>query len=88
MEFMTGRIVWQARGAGKGSLTVAEGMLYLLGEAREVALAEATPQGYQEHGRFSIENRGKPTWAHPIVANGRLYLRNQSVLTAYDIKAK
>jgi len=88
MEFMTGRIVWQARGAGKGSLTVADGMLYLLGETREMALAEAMADGYREHGRFAIENRGKPTWAHPIVANGRLYIRNQSVLTAYDVKAK
>ena len=88
MKYLTGEIAWQERGVGKGSLTVADGMLYVLGEMREMALVEATPEGYREHGRFGIENRGKPTWTHPVVANGRLYLRNQSVLTVYDIKAK
>ena len=87
MEFLSGKIVWQDRGVGKGSLTVADGMLYVVSEKYQVALAEATPEGYREHGRFKIKNLRRPSWAHPVVANGRLYIRNQHTLTAYDVKA-
>ena len=87
MNFLTGEIAWQDGSVGKGSLTVADGMLYLLSEKYVVGLAEATPEGYREHGRFKIKNLGKPSWAHPVVANGRLYIRNQHILTAYDVKA-
>lgn len=87
MEFKTGKIQWQARGAGKGSVCFADGMLYLLGEGHNVVLAEATPEGYNETGRFKIEGHGRPAWAHPIVAGGVLYIRDQGSLTAYDVKA-
>jgi outer membrane protein assembly factor BamB len=85
VEFLTGRTVWEDRSVGKGSLTIADGMIYVLGEMRQLALAEATPDGYREHGRIRIDDRGRPTWSHPVVANGRLYIRNQDVLTAYDV---
>lgn len=88
MKFDTGKIMWQARSAGKGSLCVADGMLYLLGEKQEVALAEATPDAYREHGRFRTQSHGRPSWAHPVVTGGRLYIRDQSTLTAYDVRAK
>ena len=87
MNFLTGEVKWQARSVGKGSLVVADGMLYLLGEGHEVALADAYPGEYRERGRFKIPSRGRPSWAHPVVAGGRLYLRDQKVLTAYDVKA-
>jgi hypothetical protein len=60
-------------------------MLYLLGEGQTVGLAEATPEGYREHGRFRIEDKGKPSWAHPVVCGGRLYLRNQDQLNCYAV---
>lgn len=88
MEFKTGRIAWQARGAGKGSICAADGMLYILGEGHDVFLAEATPEAYREKGRFSIARHGRPAWAHLIVTGGRLYLRDQESLAAYDVKAK
>jgi outer membrane protein assembly factor BamB len=88
MNFKTGEIAWQARSAGKGSLCIADGMLYVLGEGQEAALAEATPEGYREHSRFKYEGHGKPSWAYPVVAGGRLYIRDQQSLTAYDVKAK
>ncbi len=87
MEFATGKITWQARGAGKGSICFADGMLYLLGEGHDVALAEATPEGYTETGRFKTEGHGRPAWAHPIVTGGVFYIRDQGSLTAYDVKA-
>lgn len=88
MEFATGEIKWQNRASGKGSLCMADGMLYLLGEGHELALAEATPEGYREHGKFKIDSHGKPAWAHPIVAGGKLYVRDQESLVVYDVTAK
>jgi len=52
-----------------------------------MALCEANPKEYKEHGRFKIDNLGRPSWAHPVVAGGRLYIRNQERLAAYDVKA-
>ncbi|MDB5337979.1 MAG: hypothetical protein JWN70_3598 [Planctomycetaceae bacterium] len=85
MEFKTGKIVWQARSAGKGSICVADGMLYIFGEGHEVALAEATPEAYKEHGRFQVTGHGRPAWAHVIVTGGRMYLRDQESLTSYNV---
>ena len=87
-DFKTGEVQWVERGKlGKGSIHCADGMLYLLGENHQMALAEATPEAYREHGRFPLESFGRPSWAHPVVAGGRLYLRNQHRLTCHDIKA-
>lgn len=88
MNYLTGEIAWQARSVRKGSLVVADGMLYLLGERHEVALAEASPEAYVEHGRFKIEPHGRPSWAHPVVIDGRFYIRDQQSLTAYDVRGK
>ncbi|MBI1370337.1 MAG: PQQ-binding-like beta-propeller repeat protein [Planctomycetes bacterium] len=86
MNYMTGAIAWSDHSVGKGSIIAADGMLYLLGERREMALAEATHEAYREHGRFKLEDQNAPTWAHPVVANGRLYLRNEKQITAFDLK--
>jgi outer membrane protein assembly factor BamB len=88
LKFDTGEVQWKARSVSKGSLIFADGMLYCLGEGHEVALVEANPEKYVETGRFKIESQGRPAWAHPVVANGRFYIRDQGVLTAYDVKAK
>ncbi len=87
MDFKTGEIAWRNRSVGKGSLTYADGHLYCLGERNQMALVEANPKEYVEKGRFKLADSGKPTWAHPVVANGRLYIRDQHMLTAYDISA-
>ena len=88
MHFETGEIAWQNRAAGKGSLVYADGHLYCLGERNQVALVEASPDEYIEKGRFEIPSTGRPSWAHPVVANGRFYIRDQNRLTAYDVRAK
>jgi outer membrane protein assembly factor BamB/Ca2+-binding EF-hand superfamily protein len=85
MHYLTGEIAWTARSVSKGSLVYADGMLYCLGEGHQVALVEATPEEYRERGRFKIESFGRPSWAHPVVSGGRLYIRNQQRLTAYDV---
>jgi outer membrane protein assembly factor BamB len=86
LEFDTGTVKWKDRSVGKGSLTVADGMLYLLSESNVVGLAKATTEGYSEKGRFSIPDQGYPSWAHPVVSDGRLYIRNQGWLASYDVK--
>ena len=86
MEFSTGKVMWKDRSVGKGSLTYADGMLFLLGEKYVAGLAEATHEAYKEKGRFEIEDLGLPSWAHPVVCGGKLYLRNQGILSCYDVK--
>ena len=88
MRFDTGEIAWRDRSVGKGSLVFADGHLYLLSENGVVGLVEATPAGYKEKGRFRIQQDSLPTWAHPVVAGGRLYLRDQDTIYAYDVREK
>jgi outer membrane protein assembly factor BamB len=88
LEFATGKPVWRDRSVGKGAVTYADGNLYIQSENNVVGLAEATPNGYNEKGRFTIPDQGLPSWAHPVVSGGRLYLRNQGTLSAYDIRAR
>lgn len=88
VEFATGKTVWRDRSVGKGTLTYADGQLYLLSERNVVGLAEASPAGYKETGRFQIADQGWPSWAHPVVCGGKFYIRNQGTLACYDVKAK
>ncbi len=88
LEFATGKRMWANRSVGKGSLAYADGMLYLLSESQLVGLAEANPKAYVEKSRFTIPDRGRPSWAHPVVAGGKLYVRDQGMLTAYDVKGR
>lgn len=87
LEFATGKLMWRDRSVGKGSVMYADGHLYIQGENNIVGLAEASSSGYREKGRFEIADKGFPSWAHPVISDGRLYVRNQDTLLAYDIKA-
>jgi outer membrane protein assembly factor BamB len=90
VEFGTGTVKWENPGIGPASLCWADGRLYLHGENGDVALVEATPEEYRERGRFSPPeqpNRGtSKAWAYPVVANGRLYIRDMGMLWCYDVK--
>ena len=88
MKFDSGEVAWRDRSVGKGSLVYADGRLYLFSERGVVGLAEATPTGYVERGRFRIEAGDLETWTHPVVAGGRLYLRDQDTIYAYDVRQK
>jgi outer membrane protein assembly factor BamB len=88
IDFATGRMLWRDRSVGKGAVTYADNRLYALSEDNVMGLAEVSPAGYREVGRFSIADQGFPSWAHPVVSGGRLYIRNQSMLTAYNISAR
>lgn len=91
LKWSTGDTMWKDRSVGKGSVTAADGMIYLRGQdgAGTVALVEATPDGYRERSRFDPPDRsGQSTWPPPVVAGGKLYLRDQDVLLCYGVKAK
>lgn len=86
-EFKTGKMVWEDTAKRKVSLSYADGMLFARNERGTMLLFEATPRGMVEKGSFEQPDRsGKDAWAHPVVAGGRLYLRDQDVLLCYDIK--
>jgi outer membrane protein assembly factor BamB len=96
-EFTTGKVKWQGEGIGGGSVAYADGQIYLHGQNGNVALIEATPEAYREKGRFTPPVQPKrrklgpfpeKAWAYPVIANGRLYIRDIGTLWAYDIKAK
>jgi outer membrane protein assembly factor BamB len=91
-DFATGQIKWEESALGAASLCYADGRLYLHGENGEVALVEPSSDGYREKGRFTPVNppkRGQSmekAWAFPVVANGRLYLREHGTLWCYAIQ--
>jgi outer membrane protein assembly factor BamB len=97
MEFKTGKVKWQHKSVGGAALCCADGMLYVRGQGGSgfgkststfVALVEASPDGYKEKGRFEQPDHGSryPAWPHPVVANGRFYLRDGNVLLCYAVK--
>ncbi|HEX8916724.1 MAG TPA: PQQ-binding-like beta-propeller repeat protein [Humisphaera sp.] len=87
LDLKTGRRAWFDKGVGKCSVAYADGMLYLFGEADgTVALAAASPDGFKPAGRFTVAGTG-PSWAHPVVAGGRLYLRYGDNLYCFDVTA-
>ena len=88
MNFNDGQVAWRDRSVGKGSLVFADDRLYLYSEGGTVGLAEANPTAYREHGRFQLKTGDLPTWSHPVVSGGKLFLRDQDNIYAYDVRAK
>ena len=88
LDWKTGRKMYAEKGVGEGSLTCADGMLYTMNEHREIGLVKPTPSGFQLVSRFKIPEGGEgPSWAHPVVCGGRLYIRHADRLYAYDVRA-
>jgi outer membrane protein assembly factor BamB len=90
IELASGRVMWggQARNAGRGSAAAifADGNLYFRYESGLMMLIEASPRGYRERGSFEIPGVRAPSWSHPAIAGGRLYLREQDRLYCYDLR--
>jgi outer membrane protein assembly factor BamB len=88
VDFLTGKEKWESTAVGKASICYADGRLYVRQERGSMLLLEATPAGPREKGRFKeVDSSGTQRWPYPVVANGRLYLRDQGVLQCYDVKA-
>jgi outer membrane protein assembly factor BamB len=95
-EFTTGKVKWAAKNFGWGSVASADGLLFLHTIAGEVALVEASPEAFREKGRFTPpappqHKKDGPypegSFTYPVIANGRLYIRDLGTLWAFDIKA-
>ncbi len=93
-DWSTGEAVWaDKQSLGKGAIANADGRLYCLSESKgEVVLIEPSAEGWKEHGRFKLTHQSTrrssqgAIWTHPVIANGRLYLRDQEIVCCYDIK--
>lgn len=95
MEFTTGKQAWMERSKlERGSVTAADGSLYCCSEEGEVVLLKATSKAWTELGRYHLPEESKQRrpsgrlWTHPVIAHGRLFLRDQELLFCYDIAAK
>jgi outer membrane protein assembly factor BamB len=95
-SFTTGKVLWEDKSVGPGSISCADGLLYVHSEnTGTVALVEATPTGYHERGRltppghpdYRKDGSGEKAWLFPVIAHGRLCLRNGGALWCYDIRA-
>lgn len=85
----SGKVAWQNKSVGKGSVVYADGHLYVRSERGPIALVEANPSSYVETGRFDQPERSKlSAWPHPVIAAGCLYIRDQDLLFCYDVKGK
>lgn len=92
VEFKTGTVKWEERSIGPGSLLVADGRVYVHAENGDVALLEPSAEGYREKGRFKppgVPARANPmekAWTYPVIASGKLYIRDKDSLWCYDVK--
>ena len=90
-ELLTGKVVWKERGSGKNSATVlaADGRIYVRYQDGTLSLVKADPSGYEEVGSFQVPGSGdRPSWAHMVILDGRLYLREGDDILCYDVRAK
>lgn len=91
-EVKTGKVMWKRSGGsgGRGSVAIAyaDGRLYLHYENGVVSLVEASPKAYKEVGSFELPKKNGQLWAHPVVIDGRYYVRNGDLLYVYDVSAK
>lgn len=88
LDLKTGDKKWFETGVGKGSLCYADGMLYTYSEREgRIGLVPANPEKFELVSEFSVEGKG-PSWAHPVVIGGRLYVRYDDNLYVFNVKAK
>ena len=87
LDFLTGKQMWKTNGGG--SLTYADGMVYLYDEKGSMKLVKASPEKFEKTGEFRVPKGGEgPYWAHPVVCGARLYLRHADKIFVYDIRQK
>lgn len=94
-DFKTGEVTWSSNSLKKGAIHCADGMFYCLEEGSgTVALIEVSAKGWSEKGRFKLtpqteqRNPKGKVWTHPVVSDGKLYLRDQELLFCFDVKGK
>ncbi len=89
-ELETGKVAWKQRGSGRNSATVAaaDGHIYVRYADGTMALVKADPTAYTEVSSFKVPGSGdRPSWAHVVILDGRLYLREGDAILCYDLRA-
>ena len=87
LDWKTGEVKWATKDYGKGAIQFADGKLILFGQTGKLGVAETTPEAFKQISGFQALT-GKDTWASPVLANGRIYVRNLDKVAAFDVKAK
>jgi outer membrane protein assembly factor BamB len=87
MEFRTGKVAWTKRGFARGSLLIADGRLIIFGESGELALADATPEEYRQRASYRF-SRKSHCWSTPVLAQGKLYIRDEEKLACFQLTGR
>lgn len=89
LDAATGKLRYEDLSLDMGSVLVADRRLYALSQEGEMALLEAAEEGFRSHGKFRVPGtaRKKDVWAHPVILDGRLYLRYHDALHCHDVRA-
>lgn len=88
-ELLTGEVKWKSRGPGResASLVAADGHLYVHYADGTMALVKASPESFQVAGQFEVPGSGeRPSWSHPVILDGQLYVREGDVIVCYDVR--
>jgi outer membrane protein assembly factor BamB len=89
LDYQTGEVKWSNKKPGKCSVLYADGMLYCQDEKGPISLVKATPDGFELKGRFTPSDRSKKSaWTHLVIADGKMYVRDQDVLQCYEVREK
>lgn len=90
LDLEKGELAWgpeRNRGRGSASVAVADGHIYMRYEDGLMVLVQATPNGYTEKGAFMIPDVTAKSWSRPVIAGGKLYLKEQGTIYCYNISA-
>jgi len=90
LEFLTGKIAWKPEAPARGSAAVlyADGNFIFRYDRGPVFLVEATPDEFKIKGRLEPVTDSGPAWPHPVIHNGKLYLRHKDLLACYDLRGE
>jgi outer membrane protein assembly factor BamB len=91
IEFKTGKIMWKSEptpGGGSAAVAYADGNVYFRYESGVMTLVAATPDGYKLKGKFTIPVKTGPSWPHPVIQGGELFLRDNDTLMCFDLAKK
>jgi outer membrane protein assembly factor BamB len=88
VDFLTGETIQLDDTLGKVGITLADGMLYCLNHQGTLSLVAVQPDGFEIVSQFSLGKRRPNTYlAHPVVCDGRLYIRHEEHVSVYDVRA-
>ncbi len=88
LEWNSGKTMYETKWKNKGSIIANEGILFCFDEKKgNLGLAKANPNNFEIISSFEVPFGNGPYWSHPVICDGRLYLRHEDVLMVYDIKA-